>query len=516
MDIATTTTQARIRRRDLLRIGVAGAGLGAVGVLGRGAPIALAADREHGDGCGLVEPGAGNWKTWVLSSGREVPVAPPPGASATQHEIAQLKELVSQRNASALDRIDYWNAGSPSHHWVTETVERVSTVTGGLTGARNIALALVAMYDALISAWHWKYVYNRRRPSQRDSSLDTVIPNPRSPSYPSEYATVASAVATVLSSVLPAPYNALSSLVDEAVHSRLVAGVEYPSDVAAGLLLGQQVGQAVLQRRAAVDHFTEPWDGILRTGPGTWYPAAGTVPIAPMARDWLTWVVKPSNRFRPVDPPVYLSADFNSDFAEVRDFDRSLNGANFDRNAKAFVAQTADGVVRYWYATANQHIAEDRDDWNPPRAARAYALMSIAWHDAMVTCFEAKYHWWRIRPFQAQLAADAAHPLQTLFPTPNHPSYPAAHGTGSGSIAAMMAHLFPRDAAAITDHADTNALSRLWAGIHYRTDIVAGLKLGREVAAAVIADAAQDGSGDALPTPLLQSCDEEGSQAQND
>ena len=142
--------------------------------------------------------------------------------------------------------------------------------------------------------------------------------------------------------------------------------------------------------------------------------------------------------------------------------------------------------------------------------------MSIAWHDAMVTCFEAKYHWWRIRPFQAQLAADAAHPLQTLFPTPNHPSYPAAHGTGSGSIAAMMAHLFPRDAAAITDHADTNALSRLWAGIHYRTDIVAGLKLGRDVAAAVIAAAAQDGSGDALPTPLLQSCDEEGSQAQND
>src|SRR4029077_6200775 len=207
MDIATTTTQARIRRRDLLRIGVAGAGLGAVGVLGRGAPIALAADREHGDGCGLVEDGAGNWKTWVLSSGREVPVAPPPGASATQHEIAQLKELVSQRNASALDRIDYWNAGSPSHHWVTETVERVSTVTGGLTGARNIALALVAMYDALISAWHWKYFSTRRRPGQRDSSLDTVIPNPRSPSYPSEYATVASAVATVLSSVLPAPYN---------------------------------------------------------------------------------------------------------------------------------------------------------------------------------------------------------------------------------------------------------------------------------------------------------------------
>ena len=42
MDIATTTTRARIKRRDLLRIGVAGAGLGAAGVLARGVPIVLA------------------------------------------------------------------------------------------------------------------------------------------------------------------------------------------------------------------------------------------------------------------------------------------------------------------------------------------------------------------------------------------------------------------------------------------------------------------------------------------
>lgn len=510
MDIATKITRARINRRDLLRIGVAGAGLGAVGALGRGVATVRADDEKHRDRCGMVEPGAGNWKTWVLNSGSEVAVPPPPGRSATEHEIDLLKGLANQRTAAALDTINFWNAGAPSHRWVHEGVERVSTVSAGLTGARNIALANVAMYDALIAAWHWKYFYNRLRPSQVDSDLRTVIPNPRSPSYPSDYATVAAAAATVLGSVLPSPFNALSSLVDEAVHSRLVAGVEFPSDVAAGLALGQQVGQAVLQRRAAVDNFTEPWDGILRTGPGTWYPAPGTTPIGAMARDWLTWIVKPSSRFRPVDPPVYLSSEYNADFAEVRDFDRRLNGPNFDRNAKAFVAQTADGVSRYWFTTASQYIVEDRNDGNPPRAARAYALMSMTWHDAMVACFEAKYHWWRIRPFQAQLAADPAHPLQTLFPTPNHPSYPAAHGVGSGSIAAMEAHLFPRYAAVINDRADSNGLSRLWAGIHYRTDIVTGLKLGRDVAAAVIQAAAGDGSGDTVATPAQQGCDEEG------
>ena len=68
-------------------------------------------------------------------------------------------------------------------------------------------------------------------------------------------------------------------------------------------------------------------------------------------------------------------------------------------------------------------------------------------------------------------------------------------------------------AAAITAVADTNALSRLWAGIHYRTDIVAGLKLGRDVAAAVIEAIANDGSGDSVATPA-QGCDKEGAQAQ--
>src|ERR1700737_4719774 len=251
-----------MKRRDLLRIGVAGAGLGAAGVLARGVPAVLAADDQHTESCGQIEPGAGNWKTWVLSSGAEVPLGPPPGASATESEIEQLKGLASQRTAAALDRVNYWDAGAPSYHWVKETIERANAMTGGLVGARNMALANVAMYDALIAAWYWKYVYNRRRPSQRDSGLRTAIPNPRSPSYPSEYATVASAAATVLSSVLSAPYNAaLSSLVDEAVHSRLVAGVEYPSDVAAGLWLGQQGGQAVLQRRAAPHHLNNPWAG---------------------------------------------------------------------------------------------------------------------------------------------------------------------------------------------------------------------------------------------------------------
>ncbi len=57
-----------------------------------------------------------------------------------------------------------------------------------------------------------------------------------------------------------------------------------------------------------------------------------------------------------------------------------------------------------------------------------------------------------------------------------------------------MGHLFPRDAATFTNLANEAGESRLWAGIHFRGDITAGLELGRQVAQAVIERAQQEGA----------------------
>jgi PAP2 superfamily protein len=81
-----------------------------------------------------------------------------------------------------------------------------------------------------------------------------------------------------------------------------------------------------------------------------------------------------------------------------------------------------------------------------------------------------------------------------LFQTPVHPSYPAAHVCQSGAQAAMLAYLFPADAAYLTAQADEAGASRRWAGIHFRSDVDAGLSLGRSVADLVIVHAQADGS----------------------
>ena len=50
-----------------------------------------------------IEPNAGSWKTWVISSGHDFRAPPPPNDAAT--EIAELKALAGQRDAKAEDLI---------------------------------------------------------------------------------------------------------------------------------------------------------------------------------------------------------------------------------------------------------------------------------------------------------------------------------------------------------------------------------------------------------------------------
>jgi membrane-associated phospholipid phosphatase len=101
--------------------------------------------------------------------------------------------------------------------------------------------------------------------------------------------------------------------------------------------------------------------------------------------------------------------------------------------------------------------------------------------DASIGCFDAKYHYWFIRPPQADPG------IVTVFPTPPHPSYPSAHSCVSGALTGVLAGIFPDARERLADAALEASLSRLYAGIHYRFDMEAGLALGRGIAALALA-----------------------------
>ena len=206
-----------------------------------GPPPAAAAARRR-----PVEPGAGAWKTWVLASGSELRLPPPPDREATTAEIAELQALAAQRDGAALDRIGYWDAGAPGYRWN----ERACAQSRRLRGARTRMLALlnVAIYDATVAAWDSKYAYNRPRPAAFDASLRDRAADADQPVLPLRARRGGRRRRDRARLRLPGRRRPVRRLGGGGRAVAPAGRVAYPSDVAAGLALGRQVGAVVVER----------------------------------------------------------------------------------------------------------------------------------------------------------------------------------------------------------------------------------------------------------------------------
>src|SRR4051794_35764182 len=207
------------------------------------ATITVAADMPQ------VEPTAGKWRTWIISSGGEFRVPPPPDRESTRGELDWLRTATAAAASSpAAEQIRYWDAGAPAYRWMEMMESRIAaneTITAH--PHRVLAYLAMAMNDATVATWDSKYAYNRPRPSIADPSIKTSVTVPNSPSYPSEDAATAAAAAGVLAYFLPNEAASLSRLAEEAGRSRLYAGVEYPSDYISDLELGRRVAAKVIE-----------------------------------------------------------------------------------------------------------------------------------------------------------------------------------------------------------------------------------------------------------------------------
>ena len=419
-----------------------------------------------------VEPTAGSWKTWILTSGSQLRLPPPPGDVASQSEIGVLQDMEAQRDPALLDRLRFWNAGPPGFRWTSIAIP--PGPANAVVNTRIMSALSIAIYDATVAAWDSKYAYKRQRPSALEPSLKAAAPTPNSPSYPSEHAVVAGAASTVLSYFFPDKAETYAAMAEEAAQVWVQAGVHYPSDAQAGLQLGRAVGNMVVAR-ARLDGSDRTGTVDIPAGPCRW---TGVNPATPLTGGVKTWVLTSGSQLRPGPPPDCRAAQGMAELAEVRDFPRT-----FDTNSTAFYWQSTRSN---WNNVIDRKIFEYRLDDNPPRAARVYAVASVAAFDATVACWDAKYTYWAIRPFM--LGAS------TIFPTPNHPSYPAAHGCQSGAYSSALAYLFPQDADVLNAMGTEAGMSRIWAGIHFRSDVEAGLALGRAVTQMVIDRVKNDGA----------------------
>ncbi len=170
---------------------------------------------------GPIEPGAAGWRTWVLASGKELRLPPPPDAQASATELHELRSVAGKRDGAAQARIRYWDFWSPSHRWNEMLADAAVASNMGVPTIRAYMMLNLALADAMVAAWDSKYAHNRRRPSAVDARLHTLIPTPPSPSYPCEYSVAAGAGATVLAHLFPQDAVRFAEAAEEAARSRV-------------------------------------------------------------------------------------------------------------------------------------------------------------------------------------------------------------------------------------------------------------------------------------------------------
>ena len=189
----------------------------------------------------------------------------------------------------------------------------------------------------------------------------------------------------------------------------------------AGRRLGEDVARRVIAW-APTANFAEPWSGKIPTGPGMWYSARGVPPLGIALVKARTWVIDSAAQFRPGPPPAFDSPAFKAALEEVRRVTRELT----PEQIKIAQRWNAADPWALWNETASAALRRQRV--SDTQAARVLALLNVAASDAIIACFEAKYHYWTIRPSQV----DTTLVLPDSVSLPNFPAYPSGHACSAG------------------------------------------------------------------------------------
>lgn len=294
------------------------------------------------------------------------------------------------------------------------------------------------------------------------------------PPHASPQGAAAAASAVVLSGLFPADAAFFESQL-ALQENELAESEDAARAFAAGESVGRSVAAAVLER-ARNDRFDAVWTGTVPTGAAYWRSdfTPPRPPQLPLLGQMRPFFMQSGDQFRPGPPPAYGSPEFLAALAEIRQLSDNRTAEQL-AIAQFWALTTGSLTAGFWNEQATTRI--ERYHLNERRAARALALMHMAAVDATISCYDAKYVYWLVRPYQV----DAA--ITTPIGRPNHPSYPSAHACSSSASATVLASLFPADAAQLAQMAEEAGESRLYAGIHYRFDKDAGLQIGRQVAA---------------------------------
>ena len=395
-------------------------------------------------------------------------------------------------------------ARTPVAFWSTEArCAIVPAGPGGVFGSENfgskfpgeaavlMGIVHVAIYDAAVA------IAGRYQP---------YAATPTAPAHTSPEAAIATAAYDTLTGLQP-QLGADQTILD-GDHAAYLAAIPEGTPKSKGIAIGAKVARAVLALRANDGRgcSTTVTDlGAPAPAPGVWQPGPGPV-LGLCLPGMRPLALRSGSQFRPDGPDALTSRTYAGDFTQVKDLGRiDSTSRTPERTSQARfwtdhdIRQWNDGMLRLATARGLDLV----------RTARMLAMAHVAGGDAMIACFDAKYHYWFWRPYQAIPLADSdgnprtvADPSWTpLGTTPNFPEYPSAHACHSTAVVNALDSFFGTDkvrfalesrAPGVTERTRTYRRlhdvvtdvdqARVLVGFHFFSSDLQGSALGRRVA----------------------------------
>jgi hypothetical protein len=358
---------------------------------------------------------------------------------------------------------------------------------------RSFAMMHAAIYDAVNAI------------DGRDEPYLVEVPGvPR----PASGAAAASAAAREILVHLYPSFQAMFDAEFQVLLSQIADGAAKTN----GVLVGQSVADSILTARANDGSGVQPSPYVFGTAPGDYQSTPPNFPPQPQFTHWASvtpFVLERASQFRPGPPPALSSELYAEDFNEVKAFG-VVNGTNSSPD-QALTGRFWNGAIQNYWNEITQ-TATLAHGLSTAQSARLFALLNLTIADAVVAFYDTKYTYNFWRPVTAIRAADTdgnpgtvADPnwLPEVGNTTPDPAYPGAHAVISAAASTVLSSFLRHDQFdfnvtsevlpgversfhAFSAAAQEATLSRIFAGVHFRSDLTSGHQLGREVAEFVL------------------------------
>ena len=382
-------------------------------------------------------------------------------------------------SSSQPDQVIQWN------RTLLGVLQTPGAQPGTVHPTRSMAIVHLAIYDAVNAIVGGNAPY-----------LPLHAPRSASPD-----AAAAAAAHTVMLSLFPSQQSVIDAKFQDSLSQ--IGGGEH---VRRGIRIGVEAANRILAARANDGSGATPPVFVPQSAPGEYQltPPNFQQPVFTHWPQVRPFALGTADQFRPPPPPAVSSSRYADDFGEVKalgEINSTTRSADQTQIGRFWGAAPVQNVWNQIAQTAgiSHHNTLEQD-------ARMFALLDTSLADGVIALYDSKYAYHRWRPVTAVRAADTDGNPDTagdanwtpLAVTALDPSYAGAHAEISQSAAAALRRFFGDDRLdfslttpslpgvvrsfqSFSQAADEAAVSRIYAGQHFRYDEDAGQALGDQV-----------------------------------